>query len=208
MLEVKLVLIKKPYPSSFDSVQYPAGFRLPHFIKFNGDNNKSTFEHISQYLAQLGEAGSISELKVRLFSLSLIGTTFSWFSSLAPNLGSWEQLEQKFKDYFFCKNYELKLSHLTSVKQIRDESVNDYIRRFCDTKNRCFSVNTAEKDLADLAFSNLCSHIKERLEGYDFFTITQVHQRALDVESRSKESQKSHKHHRPNMHTLECNSDC
>ena len=181
---------------------------MPHFIKFNGDNNKSTFEHISQYLAQLGEAGSISELKVRLFSLSLTRTTFSWFSSLAPNLGSWEQLEQKFKDYFFCKNYELKLSHLTSVKQIRDESVNDYIRRFCDTKNRCFSVNIAEKDLADLAFSNLRSHIKERLEGYDFFTITQVHQRALDVESRSKESKKSHKHHRHNMHTLECNSDC
>ena len=59
-----------------------------------------------------------------------------------------------------------------------------------------------------MAFSNLRSHIKERLEGYDFFTITQVHQRALDVESRSKESQKSHKHHRPSMHTLECNSDC
>ena len=77
MLEVKLVLIKKPYPSSFDSVQYPTGFRLPHFIKFNGDDNKCTFEHISQYLAQLGEADSINELKVYLFSLSLTRTAFS-----------------------------------------------------------------------------------------------------------------------------------
>jgi hypothetical protein len=58
-----------------------------------------------------------------------------------------------------------------------------------------------------LAFSGLFSHIKERLEGYDFFTVTQVHQRALAVESRSKESQESHKHHRLNMHALECNSD-
>ena len=40
---------------------------------------RSTFEHISQYLTQLGEAGSINELKVRLFSLSLTGTAFSWF---------------------------------------------------------------------------------------------------------------------------------
>jgi hypothetical protein len=56
-------------------------------------------------------------------------------------------------------------------------------------------------------FSGLCSYIKERLEGYDFFTVTQVHQRALAAESQSKESQKSHKHHRPNMHILECNSD-
>ena len=77
MWEEKTHAYQKPYPSSFDSVQYPAGFRLPHFIKFNGDDNKSTFEHISQYLAQLGEAGSISELKMRLFSLSLTGTAFS-----------------------------------------------------------------------------------------------------------------------------------
>ena len=142
---------------------------MPHFIKFNGDDNKCTFEHINQYLAQLGEAGSISELKVRLFSLSLTRTTFSWFSSLAPNLGSWEQLEQKFNDHFFCKNYELKLSHLTSVKQMLDELVNDYIRRFRDKKNRCFNVNLNEKDLADLAFNGLRSHIKEKLEGCDFF---------------------------------------
>jgi len=82
------------YHIFFDSVQYPAGFRLADFINFNGEDNKSTFEHISQYLIQLGEAGSISELKVRLFSLSLTVTTFSWFSSLAPNfISSWELLE-------------------------------------------------------------------------------------------------------------------
>jgi len=82
------------YPIFFDSVQYPAGFRLADFINFNGEDNKSTFEHISQYLIQLGEAGSISELKVRLFSLSLTIIAFSWFSSLAPNfISSWELLE-------------------------------------------------------------------------------------------------------------------
>ena len=68
---------QKPYLTSFDSVAYPAGFRLPEFVKFSGEDTRSTFEHISQYLAQLGEAGSINELKVRLFSLSLAGTTFS-----------------------------------------------------------------------------------------------------------------------------------
>ena len=109
---------------------------MPEFVKFSGEDSKSTFEHISQYLVQLGETDYVNELKARLFYLSLTGTTFSWFSSLAPNsISSWEQLEQKFHDYFFCGVYELKLSHLTSVKQTRDESINDYIRRFCDTKN-------------------------------------------------------------------------
>ena len=55
-----------------------------------------------------------------------------------------------------------------------------------------------------MAFNGLCSHIKERLEGYDFFTVTQVHQEALPIESRSKES---HRHHR-SVHALDCNSDC
>jgi len=41
---------------------------------------------------------------------------------LAPNsITSWEQLELKFCDHFFSGSYELKLSHLTSVKQMRDE---------------------------------------------------------------------------------------
>ena len=69
-------------------------------------------------------------------------------------------------------------------------------------------MNIAEKDLADLAFNGLRSHIKEILEGYDFFIVTQVHQRALAIESRSKESQESHRHHRSSVHALECNSNC
>ena len=47
-------------------------------------------------------------------------------------------------------------------------------------------MNIAEKNLAD----GLLSHIKEKLEGYDFFTVTQVHQRALAVESQIKSLKK------------------
>ena len=69
-------------------------------------------------------------------------------------------------------------------------------------------MNIVEKDLANLAFNGLRSHIKERLEGYDFFTVTQVHQRALAIESQIKESQESHRHHHSSLHALDCNSDC
>ena len=58
-----------------------------------------------------------------------------------------------------------------------------------------------------MAFNGLRSHIKERLESYDFFTVTQVHQRALAIESQSKESQKIHRHHHSSVHALDCNSD-
>jgi hypothetical protein len=39
-------------------------------VKFNGDDNRTTWEHISQYIAQLGEAIFSDALYVRLFSLS------------------------------------------------------------------------------------------------------------------------------------------
>ena len=88
---------------------------------------------------------------------------------------------------------------------MHDESVNDYIRRFWDTKNWCFNVNLAEKDLA---FSGMHSHTKEKYEVYNFFLLIKCIKRALVAESQNKESQESHRHHRPNTHTLEYNSDC
>jgi hypothetical protein len=61
-------------------------------VKFNGDDSKTTWEHVSQYLAQLGEASAIEEIKVRLFSLSLTRNAFSWFVSLPVNfIRTWEQ---------------------------------------------------------------------------------------------------------------------
>ena len=68
-LQSRAKIYQKPYPAYFDSVGYPTGWRLPEFMKFNGDDNRTTWEHISQYLAQLGEAGSVDALKVRLFSI-------------------------------------------------------------------------------------------------------------------------------------------
>ena len=49
-----------------------------------GEDSRSTREHASQYLDQLGEASSSEALVVRMFPLSLTGTSFSWFASLAP----------------------------------------------------------------------------------------------------------------------------
>jgi hypothetical protein len=181
---------RKLYPSSFDSVPYPIGWCCPKFVKFNEDNSKTTWEHVSQYLAQLGEASVIEEIRVHLFSLSLIGNDFSWFASLPVNsIRTLEQLEQKFHDHFYSGDNELRLSHLTSVKQKHDEPVTSYIRRFRETKNRCYNLVISERDLAELAFNGLRSHIKEKLEGHEFIDVAQVLVRALAHESLSKDTQ-------------------
>jgi hypothetical protein len=118
-------LYQKPYRADFDYVAF-LGWRMPDFVKFSGDDNRTTWEHISQYTAQLGEVGTFNYLKVRLFSLSLTGTAFAWLSSLAPNsVDSWDQLDQKFHSHFFSGSYQLKLTYLTSARQGKEESVSD-----------------------------------------------------------------------------------
>ena len=94
----------------------------------------------------VGRSQFVGALKLRLFSLPLTRTAFLWFSSLSTNsISSWKQLERKFHDQFYSPDNEIKLLDLISVKQGRDESVNDYIRRFRDTKNRCFNLIIGER---------------------------------------------------------------
>ena len=103
-------LYQKSYPAEFDFVSFPAGWRIPEFTKFNGDDSRTTWEHVSQYVLQLGEADFNDALRVHLFSLSLTGTAFSWFSSLVPNsIRIWAQLEHKFHDHFFSGGNRSKI---------------------------------------------------------------------------------------------------
>jgi hypothetical protein len=174
-------------------------------VKFNGDDSKTTWEHVSQYLAQLGEASAIEEIRVRLFSFSLIGNAFSWFALLPVNsIHTWEQLEQKFHDHFYSGDNELRLSHLTSVKQKHDEPITSYIRRFRETENCCYNLVISERDLGELVFNGLRSNIKEKLEGHEFIDVPQVLTRGLVHESRSKDTRL--KFDRPNMHMLDYES--
>jgi hypothetical protein len=91
-----------------------------------------------------------------------------------------------------------------ALRQGKDESVNEYIRRFRDTRNQCFQIYLAEKQIAGLAFNVLRYYLKERLEGIQFFTLAQLHQRALVCESRSKETTKNIRH---NVHIVECDQN-
>jgi hypothetical protein len=103
--------------------------------KFSGDQWKNTRANI-QFLAQLGELADIEAFRVHLFLLSLTGTTFAWHATLPPNsILPWGDLEQKFHDHFFSGDYELDLVDLVAQRQGKDESVNEYIRRFRDTRN-------------------------------------------------------------------------
>ena len=201
-------LYQKPYDAEFDKFPLPHGWRMSDLIKFSGDDDRTTWEHISQYTAQLGEADAYNALKVCLFSLSLTGTAFAWFSSLAPgSIISWDMLDRKFHDHFYSGSVQLKLKDLTSVRQGRDENVSSYIKRFKETKNRYFNLSITDMDLADICLKGLRSSIRDKIEGSDFLSVAQVQVRALIVENRMNKEKDSFKSRRSNMHAIEYDSD-
>jgi hypothetical protein len=201
-------LYQKPYRGDFDYVALPPGWRMPDFVKFSGDGNCTTWEHINQYTAQLVEAGTFNSLKVRLFSLSLTCTAFAWFSSLAPNsIDSWDQLEQKFHDHFFSGSYQLKLTDLTPVRQNKEESVSDYLKCFKEVKNWCFNLSLTDSDLAGLAAKGLTPAIRDRLEDAEFHTLANVLVSGMAQELKLSKEKEHSKPRRSNVHVVEYDSD-
>ena len=135
------VMYKAPYPPAYNQIPLPHKYKMPNFMKFSGQWEVSTMEHINRFLLQLGEAGNYDALRVRLFSLSLSGSAFAWFTTLPANsILHWPDLERQCHQFFFSGITELKLTDLTGLRQRNDESVADFIQRFRDVKNRCYSL--------------------------------------------------------------------
>jgi hypothetical protein len=174
---------QKSYLDYYDQLPYPRGYRLPKFSNFSGEDDKTILERVGQFILQCGETSATDALKLRIFPLSLSDTVFTYFTSFAPNsIFTWAQIEKN-HEYFYSGETEFRLSHLTAIKQKHIEPTTNYIRRFRDTRNQCFNLTISDKDLADLAYSELTPHLKEKLESHVFSDVSQVLQRALDCES-------------------------
>jgi hypothetical protein len=155
-----------------------------------GDDAKTTYEHIWQFLARVNDVGITDVHKIRIFRLSLTGAAFSWFTYLPPNsIDSWVSLEQKFHDYFYNGEVELRLSNLTSLRQKYTETVSDYLRWFREVRNQCYNLTIAEKDLANLAFVGLTPYLRDKLDEQEFFNANQLLQQELPYENHAKSSQ-------------------
>jgi hypothetical protein len=118
---------RKPHDCRFDTIPYPSGSKVSDFSKILGESGRRIHEHIGQYVAKLEELADRVTFRVQFFSLSLTNTTFAWYARLAPNsINSSGGFEHRFHEH--SKEYELELV----------ESVNDYFRRFQDSRNRYF----------------------------------------------------------------------
>jgi hypothetical protein len=130
-------MYRTTYPSSYDQIPVPSRFKVPDFTNFFGQDETSIMEHITQFIIQCGESENIDALRIRLFSSSLSGLAFSWFTSLSANsIIKWFDLEQQFHNYFFSDINEMKIIDMTKLKQRNDEIVAGFVQRFREVGNK------------------------------------------------------------------------
>jgi hypothetical protein len=123
----KSYMYKTPYPSCYDQIPFPPRFKVLDFTKFSGQDETSTMEHITRFILQYGEAGNVDALRIRLFSSSLLGPAFSWFTLLLANsIIKWSDWEQHFHNYF-SGIHEMKIFDLTRLKQRNNETVAGFL---------------------------------------------------------------------------------
>ncbi|KAK1643554.1 hypothetical protein QYE76_061359 [Lolium multiflorum] len=175
----------KPYPNEYELVPLPPKYRLPDFSKFSGSDGSSSIEHVSRYLAQLGTASASDPLRVRFFAQSLTGSAFGWYTSLPPDsIRTWKQLEEQFHMQYHSEASESGLADLAQIRQKRGETVAEYIQRFRNLRNRCYSARVTEKEAVELAVVGLASPIKDMASQADYPSLAHMVQKLSAYEQR------------------------
>ncbi|KAK1618868.1 hypothetical protein QYE76_024385 [Lolium multiflorum] len=175
----------KPYPDEYEMIPLPPKYRLPDFSKFSGSDGSSSIEHIGRYLAQLGPASVSDQLRVRLFSQSLTGSAFGWYTSLPANsIQSWKQLEEQFHTQYHSEASESSIADLAQLRQKRGETVTEYIQRFRNLRNRCYSVRITEKEAVELAVAGLATQLKDMASQADYPSLAHMVQKLSAYEQR------------------------
>jgi lactam utilization protein B len=80
---------------------------------------------------------------------------------------------------------------LVKLRQRNDESVESFVQRLRDVKNKCYSLVLDDRQLTDLAFQGLLPHLKERYASQEFESLGHLVQRISDQDTRVFESKKN-----------------
>jgi hypothetical protein len=122
---------------------------------------------------------------VRFFSQSLTGPAFRWYTSLGPDsICTCKQLEEQFHIQYHSEAAEVGIADLAQVRQKRGETVAEYIQRFREVKNGCYSTCITEKEAVKLASLVLTKPIKDMGFQLEFNSLAHLVQKLTSYEQR------------------------
>jgi hypothetical protein len=84
----------------------------------------------------------------------------------------------------------MKTTDLTRLKQRNDETVVGFVQTFREVRNKWYSLNLGDKQLAKLTFQGLLPTLREKYASHDFESLSQL------VSRMSQETAKSYKSRR------------
>ena len=142
---VVYIYTRPPYPKEIAGRPYPTNYTPPFFPKYDGMTWNAR-KHIRRYVDVLIAHSYDHELRLREFSKSLEGLTFTWYTSLAPgSVLSWKDLAMQFMKKFFALDEKHTLSNLQHEKKRVSKRLLEYIRKFRDLSLLCYDPVEEER---------------------------------------------------------------
>ena len=115
-------------------------YKMPEFLKFVGELEKSTIEHEAYFQTEYGDLAIDEFLKIKYSPSSLTTNVFTWFTTLPPNsIYTRAQLERVFHEHSFRGETKVSLIDLTTTKCFSSETIEDYLNRFRQMKSHCYT---------------------------------------------------------------------
>jgi hypothetical protein len=102
---------------------------------------------------------------------------------LGPDsIRTWKQLEEQFHIQYYSEAAEAGIADLAQVRQRRGETIAEYIHRFREVRNRCYSTRITEKEVVELASLGLAKPVKDLGFQLEFNSLVHLVQKLTSYE--------------------------
>ena len=140
---------ESPFMAGVLHFSLPVKFRMPQIETFDG--MKDPVDHLNTYKNQMELHRYQDPVRYKAFSITLKGPALAWLNRLTPSLiSSFRELSITFVSHFIGARTYKKLSyHLLTIKQIPQENMEFYVKRF---NAELLRVDILDKKFATTAF--------------------------------------------------------
>jgi hypothetical protein len=174
-------------------LRWLAKFKAGHIDRYDGFNNPEKF--IQVYQTAIEATGGDDRVKANFLPTTLSGAARSWLINLPEgSIHSWDQLCAMFiRNFQGTYERPSTAETLKTIKQKHDESLRDYVKRFCNARNDISYIqdieiiNAFRDGISDLKTVEEIA-MKKAKTGVDLLTVADVCIEASEAWARLLES--------------------